>query len=64
MAPPERVPLPPGPWGSVAALLAGCLVTLIGVIRGVDPDVILLRAVVAAVVLGVLATLAGSLVNR
>lgn len=41
------------PWGLTIALLMASFVTLVGVARGLDPDVILLRAAAAAVVLGV-----------
>ncbi len=41
------------PWGRAIGLLAGCVVMVIGVLCKLDPDVILFRAVVAAVVLGV-----------
>jgi len=43
------------PWGRTVGLLTACLATLIGVCSGLDPDVILLRAVVSGVALGVLA---------
>lgn len=46
------------PWGSVAALLAACFVTIAGVMRGIDPDVILWRAVVAATLVGALTAVA------
>lgn len=42
----------PAPWGSAIGLLAACLATLVGVGSGLEPDVILLRAAVAGVVLG------------
>ena len=41
------------PWGSVAALAMACVATLIGVARGLDPDVVLLRAAGAAVMVAV-----------
>lgn len=41
------------PWGTTIALFTASVVTLIGVARGLDPDVILLRAAGAALVLGV-----------
>jgi hypothetical protein len=43
------------PWGRTVGLLTACLATLIGVGSGLDPDVILLRAAVSGVTLGVLA---------
>ena len=42
------------PWGSVAALLSACFATLAGVVRGIDPEVILWRAIVTATLVGVL----------
>jgi hypothetical protein len=39
------------PWGRVAGLLTGCLVTLLGVANRLDPAVILLRAFTSAVLL-------------
>lgn len=55
---------PARPWGRIVGLLAACFVTLIGVARGIDPGIILLRAAVAAVVLGLLAALVNYLVSR
>ncbi len=52
------------PWGGVAALLTGSLVTLIGVLNGVEPATILLRAFAAGVLLGGLASVASSIVRR
>ncbi len=52
------------PWGRVVALAAACAVTLLGVSRGLDPDVILLRALGAALVLGPLAMVVQVLVYR
>lgn len=49
---------PKTPLGWVAGLLTACGVTLLGVIRGLDPDVILLRASCAALVIGVVVTVA------
>ncbi len=36
------------PWGTAIGLLAGCLIILIGIIRGVSPAEIVLRAATAA----------------
>jgi hypothetical protein len=44
--------------GYIAGLLAACFVTLTGVIRGLDPDVILYRALCAGLVIGVAVTMA------
>lgn len=46
---------PRQPWGRICGLLAACGVTLMGVVLGHDPDVILYRAVVAGIVIGVVA---------
>ena len=35
------------PWGTLLGLLASCLATLFGIAAGVDPDVILRRALQA-----------------
>ena len=44
-----------GPWVGIIALIAAGAVLCIGVLRGLDPDVILLRALCSAVLLGGLA---------
>lgn len=49
------------PWGSVAALLAACFATVAGLVRGIDPEVILWRAVVAATLVGALTAFASVL---
>ena len=41
------------PWGRLTGLLAAAAAMLIGVLRNLDPDVILQRAVVSGVVVGV-----------
>ena len=51
------------PWGGVVAILSACVVTLIGVLRGIDPDVILWRAVIAAAVLGSITAVANCVMN-
>jgi hypothetical protein len=51
------------PWGSVAALLAACFATIAGVVRGIDPDVILWRAIVAATLVAALAAVANCVVQ-
>lgn len=48
------------PWGSIAALLAACFATLVGLARDIDPEIILWRAVVAATLVGAVAAIAGS----
>ncbi len=52
------------PWGRISALLAACAATLIGVARGLDPDVILVRAIVAAGLLGALTLVVRSVIHR
>lgn len=52
------------PWGGAAALLTASLVTLIGVVNGVAPATILLRAFAAGVLLGALASVACALLHR
>jgi hypothetical protein len=46
------------PWGSIAALLAACFATVVGLVRGIDPEVILWRAIVAATLVGALTAVA------
>lgn len=41
------------PWGFAVAMLTASIVTLIGAIMQLDPDVILWRASLAAVVMGI-----------
>lgn len=40
------------PLGAAVGLLAACVTTLIGIARGLSPEVILVRAAVAALVCG------------
>ena len=42
------------PFGLLTAMLTACLVTLIGVFKGVEPFSVLLRASASAVLLGTL----------
>lgn len=35
------------PWGTLLGLLAACLATISGAVAGLDPDVVLLRAIQA-----------------
>jgi hypothetical protein len=41
------------PWGRLTGLLAAAAAMLIGVVRNLDPDVILQRALVSGLVVGV-----------
>ncbi len=51
------------PWGRVIALLTACVVTLIGAFYGIDPEIILVRALVAGSVLGTLTTIIVHVLN-
>jgi hypothetical protein len=42
------------PWGRAIGLLAACLATLVGVQCGLEPDVILWRALIAGIAAGFL----------
>jgi hypothetical protein len=52
------------PWGRIAAALTSCLVTLIGVVRDLDPDVILWRAFVASLLMGMLVSVGRYVINQ
>ena len=54
MTPPPFV-RPAYPWGRSVGFLAASLIVLVGVVRNLDPDVVLLRASVGGLVLGLLA---------
>lgn len=54
MAPKNKKKPPPRPWGRIIALLAGCGITLIGIVCGLEPDVIVLRALSGGAVMGLL----------
>jgi hypothetical protein len=45
----------PQPWGRMLGLLAASGAMLIGVVRDLNPDVILVRAVVAGIIIGAVA---------
>lgn len=49
------------PWGTVSGLLTACVVTLIGVVSGLEPDIILFRAAVAGCVLGLMAAIGAAM---
>ena len=38
---------------TIAMILVACCVTLVGVISGLEPDVILIRCIIAAIIAGV-----------
>jgi len=52
------------PWGKIVAVLAACLVTLIGVAGNLAPETIFVRASCAAMLLGSAAGVASYLVER
>jgi hypothetical protein len=52
------------PWGRAAGFLGGCAVTLIGVICGLEPEIILVRAVGAGLATGLIASTARWAVYR
>ncbi len=41
------------PWGRLAGMLGGCYATLAGMWAGLDPEIILVRALIVAVVISV-----------
>jgi len=51
------------PWARACGLLGGCATTLAGVIQQVDPDVIVVRAVVAALAIGIVVAMFRIVIN-
>jgi hypothetical protein len=51
------------PWGRACGLLGACVATLAGVFQHMDPDVILVRAVVSGSVIAAAVHLVRSLIN-
>ena len=51
------------PWGNLAGLATWCVATLAGVIRDIEPEVILMRSVVAAILVSALTGLIAGIVN-
>ena len=47
----------PRPWGFMSALLMSAFVTLVGIVHGLEPLVILQRAAVAAITTGLVVAL-------
>jgi len=45
------------PWGAIVGMSTWCLATLVGVWSGLEPDVILTRAVVAGFAVGLAAAI-------
>jgi ABC-type multidrug transport system permease subunit len=54
---------PQQPWAEVVAIGTGCVVTLVGIYSGVPPEIILLRAVVSALAVGIFVVVADSIVS-
>jgi hypothetical protein len=52
------------PWGRLSGLLAAAAAMLIGVVRNLNPDVILMRAVVSGVVVGMVVGLLSRFLQR
>ena len=52
------------PWGSAIGLLTGCFVALAGVALGFEPETVALRAVVGSFVVGIVVSIACSLVRQ
>lgn len=51
------------PFGSLAALFTGCLVTLIGVFSDIEPFVVLIRTSISAIAMGVLVSIGVSIIR-
>lgn len=52
------------PWGWIAGLLAASVIIVIGIWRGVGPETLLWRALVAGVVCGIVARVARAVLIR
>lgn len=52
------------PWGRLCGLLAACGAITVGMARELDPDVILLRAVIAGVAVGVIVSFVTSVIGQ
>ncbi len=48
---------PPRPWGFISAILMSAFVTLVGIVHGLEPVVILQRAAVASITTGLVVSL-------
>lgn len=55
---------PDQPWGRLSGLLAAAGAMLIGVLRNLNPDVIVLRAIVSGTVVGIVVGLLTRLLRR
>ena len=52
------------PWGRMSGLLAAAGAMLIGVLRNLNPDVILVRALIAGAVVGTVVSLLTQVLRR
>ena len=51
------------PWGRLTGMLTACVVTVTGVVCGLEPNVILMRAAIAATVLAIAAAILATVVD-
>jgi hypothetical protein len=52
------------PWGRLCGLLAACGAITVGIARQLDPDVILLRAVIAGIAVGAIVSFVASVIGQ
>ncbi|MBL8848978.1 MAG: hypothetical protein JNG89_04810 [Planctomycetaceae bacterium] len=52
------------PWGRLSGLLAAAGAMLIGVLRNLNPDVILIRAIIAGIVVGSVVNVLNQVLRR
>jgi hypothetical protein len=52
------------PWGRLSGLLAAAGAMLIGVLRNLNPDVILIRAIISGIVVGTVVNLLTQVLQR
>lgn len=57
-------PKSPQPWGRLAGLLAACGTIAMGVLHDLDPDVILVRSLVAAAAVGAIVTIVVRVISQ
>ena len=51
------------PWGRASGLLTGCAVTLTGVVVGLNPEVIVVRAICSGLLIGGLTAIGMAFLN-
>lgn len=51
------------PFGALAAIITGCLVTLIGVFSDIEPFVVLIRTLVSSIAMGTLVSVGVSIIR-